>query len=85
MKEICSDCGQKFRKILYRVQSNETKHLVTFCNGCGWKYREKEDGLDIEVTRSKLICKYSRELNRYVDKSSFVDHIIKPQDQPSLF
>jgi len=50
-------CNNRLDKLCYRIQKNNTKHLVGFCVLHGWRYLEFRSNLDIPVILTKLKSK----------------------------
>ncbi len=50
-------CNKTLTKLRYRLQKNNTKHLVGFCVLHGWRYLEFRPNLDIPTILTNLKSK----------------------------
>jgi hypothetical protein len=68
IKLTCNICFKPLFKYVYRIQKNNTKHLVGLCNEHGWRYLPFIHNLDIPEIQEKL---KSKKINgQRIDKSS---------------
>lgn len=70
----CNSCGTELTEVQYRLQRNNTTHLVGFCSKCGWKYLPKPRvKLDIPTTTTvDVSLKSIRKKNRRIIKRGFI-------------
>ena len=59
-------CTQTLTKLRYRLQKNNTKHLVGFCKLHGWRYIEYVPGLKIPTILTSLKSKNKNGVQRIV-------------------
>jgi Na+-transporting methylmalonyl-CoA/oxaloacetate decarboxylase beta subunit len=50
-------CSQVLTKLCYRIQKNNTKHLVGLCSIHGYRYLEYVPDLDIPIVMTNLKSK----------------------------
>lgn len=63
-KFFCTKCGEITTNHIYRIQENDTKHVVGFCIYCGWVYLPFEDGLGFPEVHKSIRSKKISGTNR---------------------